>query len=1058
MNIQFNNWQQIDLVNLNNGFNAAIVEFETLFSAFDSDFIQNEVDTNTRITGIWNGFNVDLRGNHFIDDVPISTVNSISLTSPTTNLNVSGSVTYDFNSGTFSGSYSNISYTSTNADVKIVGQFNVDIFGDLAGGSASEYNMKFNGYTVNYVGNMILDVNGDIVGGTISSFTFIDNVGRKLTASGMSLNAADFDSFTDSTIHTNLNDFYAFLTSSSNLAGNDTLAANASDISSNLINGFAGNDSLTGGAGSDTLNGGAGNDTLNGGAGNDTMNGGLGNDIYVVSEVGDVVTEGLNQGYDGVYASISNTLADNVELLVLTGSANIQGTGNGLNNILIGNTGSNMLNGGAGNDTMQGGLGNDVYVVTEVGDVVTEALNAGYDSVYTNINHTLAANLESVVLFGNANINATGNGLNNILTGNAGNNTLNGGAGNDTMIGGLGNDIYVVSEVGDVVTEGLNQGYDGVYASISNTLADNVELLVLTGSANNQGTGNGLNNILIGNTGSNMLNGGAGNDTMQGGLGNDVYVVTEVGDVVTEALNAGYDSVYTNINHTLAANLESVVLFGNANINATGNGLNNILTGNAGNNTLNGGAGNDTMIGGLGADVFVFNSLGISNIDNINDFTSSQDKIQLTGEAFSALSGGIYTDMFALAASAQDANDYLIYNKATGDLYYDADGNGAGAQQLFTNLKPNKTLAQSDFVGALTTAQYGINNLVLTGTSGNDNLVGGAGDDSIFGNEGNDIINGGDGNDILDGGLSGDIYIFNRGSEHNVAEIFDSGINGIIFGAPGDRVYFTSTLQGDSLTLYAGDIGIESINISETDTLPITGSTALNVDASAAILSQLSYMAGNNGANTIIGNAQNNAIYGYGGNDTLFGGSGDDELYATDGNLLSLSSGTESNVLYGGDGRDFLWGSGGNELFSGDEGNDSISAGGGVDTISGGAGNNQLTGGIGADIFILDSAIGLLNSVNTGYINYDLITDFSSGSDKIHLSQGVFTSLTFGTLNTADFVNSSTGVAQDSTDHILYDNSGTLYYDADGNGGVAAVQFASLTGTPTLVASDFFIV
>ena len=224
-------------------------------------------------------------------------------------------------------------------------------------------------------------------------------------------------------------------------------------------------------------------------------------------------------------------------------------------------------------------------------------------------------------------------------------------------------------------------------------------------------------------------------------------------------------------------------------------------------------------------------------------------------------------------------------------------------------------------------------------------------------------------------------------------------------------------------------------------------------------------MAGNNGANTITGNAHNNAIYGFGGNDTLLGGSGDDELYATDGkiDLLSLSSGTENNALYGGDGRDFLWGSGGNELFSGDAGNDMITAGGGTDTISGGTGNNQLTGGTGADTFILDSAIGLLNSVNTAYINFDLITDFTSGSDKIQLSQGIFTSLTAGTLNAADFVNSATGVAQDSTDHILYDNSaGTLYYDADGNGSGAAVPFASLFGGVTtvtiLLASDFLIV
>ena len=578
---------------------------------------------------------------------------------------------------------------------------------------------------------------GYLDGGTVTGYDFYRNGAIEYTVRSANLDAISVNNY---------------------LAVRDTLGLQQYTFNNNdTVNGTSGNDSLTGGAGSDTLNGGAGNDTLNGGAGNDTMNGGLGNDIYVVSEVGDVVTEGLNQGYDGVYASISNTLADNVELLVLTGSANNQGTGNGLNNILIGNTGSNMLNGGAGNDTMQGGLGNDVYVVTEVGDVVTEALNAGYDSVYTNINHTLAANLESVVLFGNANINATGNGLNNILTGNAGNNTLNGGAGNDTMIGGLGNDIYVVSEVGDVVTEGLNQGYDGVYASISNTLADNVELLVLTGSANNQGTGNGLNNILIGNTGSNMLNGGAGNDTMQGGLGNDVYVVTEVGDVVTEALNAGYDSVYTNINHTLAANLESVVLFGNANINATGNGLNNILTGNAGNNTLNGGAGNDTMIGGLGRDLFVFDNVlnASTNRDTIQGFNVLEDEIQLDFTIFDAIGMTLDAVEFRSGAgvtTASTTDQHIIFNTSTGTLYYDADGLGGVAATQFATL--------TGTVGDLSNHNFSFGlNFNITGTTQADTLNGTIENDAIVGLAGNDILNGGIGTDILYGDLGDDTFL-----------------------------------------------------------------------------------------------------------------------------------------------------------------------------------------------------------------------------------------------------------------------------------------------------------
>ena len=125
------------------------------------------------------------------------------------------------------------------------------------------------------------------------------------------------------------------------------------------------------------LNGRGGNDTLNGGGGADTMAGGAGNDIYVVDNAGDVVTEALNEGTDTVQSSVSFTLGSNVENLALSGAAGINGTGNGLDNVITGNSGNNTLSGGAGNDTLNGGAGTDTATYSTTTQGVTVDLAAG---------------------------------------------------------------------------------------------------------------------------------------------------------------------------------------------------------------------------------------------------------------------------------------------------------------------------------------------------------------------------------------------------------------------------------------------------------------------------------------------------------------------------------------------------------------------------------------------------------------------------------------------------------------------------------------------------------
>ena len=313
--------------------------------------------------------------------------------------------------------------------------------------------------------------------------------------------------------------------------GNINATGNTLD---NTLTGNAGNNILDGGAGNDTLIGGAGNDTYvvdsagdvvteSSNEGTDTVQsqrqlhagrqcrepdadrhrqhqrhrqhadqhadrqrrqqhagrrqpattrwGGAGNDTYVVDSAGDVVTEGSGEGTDTVQASVSYTLGADVENLTLTGTGNINATGNTLANTLTGNAGNNVLRRRQSATTRwSGGAGNDTYVVDSAGDVVTEGGNQGTDTVQASVSYTLGGNVENLTLTGTGNINATGNTLDNTLTGNAGNNILNGGAGDDTH-DRRGRQRHLCGRLrrrrGD---GGSNEGTDTVQASVSYTL------------------------------------------------------------------------------------------------------------------------------------------------------------------------------------------------------------------------------------------------------------------------------------------------------------------------------------------------------------------------------------------------------------------------------------------------------------------------------------------------------------------------------------------------------------------------------------------------------------
>lgn len=470
-------------------------------------------------------------------------------------------------------------------------------------------------------------------------------------------------------------------------------------------------ENLTGTDFADTLTGDGGANILDGGAGIDAMFGGAGDDTYLIDTIGDKAYETPGQGADTVITSISYSLVGQyIENLILIGSANIDATGNSLNNTISGNDHNNRINGGAGVDIMHGGAGNDTYIVSQSGDKAFEQNGAGIDTVESSLRHysLIGQYIENLILTGSENISGNGNTLNNTIIGNAGDNSIDGRQGADILKGGAGNDFYYVDNIGDKVYEEKDQGYDILYSSLSYNLSGQyIESLTLKGDLSINGTGNSLDNWISGNGGDNIIDGGIGADMMFGHGGNDTYIVDNIGDRVNERYGSGLDTIKSSITFNLAAiagtYVEQVMLTGSSDINATGNGLANTLIGNSGNNILAGGKGHDILTGGFGNDGFLFNATldAKRNIDTLTDFVIGEDVIQLDKAIFTAFgtTGAMASSAFFAGTSgvAHDLTDRIIYETDTGKLFYDSNGSAAGGAVQFAVLEKDLALTAADF-------------------------------------------------------------------------------------------------------------------------------------------------------------------------------------------------------------------------------------------------------------------------------------------------------------------------------------------------------------------------
>ena len=242
--------------------------------------------------------------------------------------------------------------------------------------------------------------------------------------------------------------------------------------------------------------------------------------------------------------------------------------------------------------------------------------------------------------------------------------------------------------------------------------------------ANRDIVGNDQANLLVGTDGADVLLGGLGNDMLRGLGGPDkmdgqggldwvdysgvqngaggVGLVADLSAFTATGLGVGTDQIF-NIENLIGSAFKDTVL-GDFNGNRIeGRGGNDRLDGNSGNDTLVGGAGRDTLIGGLGQDSFVFSgALVAGNLDRILAYSHADDTIVLTRTGagpFDALDlGPLTVDEFRAGATATTAAQHILYDRATGTLFYDADGSDAGFGPLaFAILNNRPALAYDDF-------------------------------------------------------------------------------------------------------------------------------------------------------------------------------------------------------------------------------------------------------------------------------------------------------------------------------------------------------------------------
>ncbi len=809
---------------------------------------------------------------------------------------------------------------------------------------------------------------------------------------------------------------------------------------------------IIGNAGDSILIGTNFNDRIDGGLGADTLEGLIGDDTYVVRDQRAVVLELLGSGNDTVEAvgSFGYVLPNEVENLTLFGTG-VNGTGNALDNVIVGNDVANVLlglagndtirggggddriEGGAGSDVMTGGLGADRFVFGSVADIGNDPLlletitdlEAADLLDFTGIDANSAiAGVQEFAFIGGNDFTAPGQlrFANGILSGD-----VDGDTAADFQLN-VGVNFAAANLVRQPVTVSIASN-NGAGVLELNTLRMSVHsftvtlskaasaAITLSWAVSSTGLTNPADAVDFGGTlpsGTVTIAAGQTTGQIQMGVWGDTIVEANENFRVTLTPNTPAAGLYqiatatatsvilnddvapingTPLNDTLNGTLNADTingLAGNDVINGLAGG--DTIDGGAGNDTINGGAGSDVMTGGLGADRFVFSSVSdIGNdpllLETITDLEAA-DLLDFTGiDANSAIAG---VQEFAFIGG----NDFTAPGQlrfANGILSGNVDGNPAADFQLSVG----PTFAATNLVRLPVTV-------------------------SIASNNGAGVL------ESNTASTSTHTFTVTLSAAALAPITLNWAVSSTGLTSPADAADFGTALPSGTVTINAGQTTAqipvtvrgdalleanENFRVTLTPNTPVASLYQIGTATAASVIL-------NDDIAPITGTAANNTLTGTSGNDTINGLGGNDTI---DGQA-------------------------GNDTIDGGTGNDTINGGDGDDTIVGGSGLDRLTGGLGRDTFVYFSTA----ESPVGTPSRDVITDFVSGTDRIDVSAidanaSLAGNQAFVWIGSAAF----TGLGQ-----VRYVN-GVLQFNTTGD--TAADMAIQLLGSPAISGTDFVL-